>query len=425
MSQLVTASESDTPEVAALRAGIAALAEGDFRRRIHEADLLVHLGMPDLGRDMCHAFIADHAPQVAEDSDLFDVVLSVAFRTRDLDGLADYLRTIYGARVEFRFESVENSFNMTGVVRWTLNRDGSAAFTFQDNIFVHPYLDVIVRHWGQELPLLLYYQGLPDVPPGEVLLSVEDHGTLPGLMYCGGPAPEFHLIPDPIFLAGNGYEEVKRTYGSPGIPWQERRPTAFWRGTTTGWHDCRGEPLEHWRDLPRIRLCELGTTAAGADLLDVGITGVVQVEDPSAVAEVERSGLMKRPTPWRDFQARKLQIDIDGNTNSWPGLFMKLATGSPVLKVASPGGFRQWFYDRLIPWYNFVPVAADLSDLLDKVAWLLARDEVAHQIGRNGQLLADSMTKRGEMVLAERTIRAAFAQAGADRRDAWKQAVGL
>ena len=54
---------------------------------------------------------------------------------------------------------------------------------------------------------------------------------------------------------------------------------------------------------------------------------------------------MRPYVPMTDFNKYKYQIDIDGNTNAWPGLFQKLLTGSPVLKVASPYGFRQWLYE--------------------------------------------------------------------------------
>ena len=61
---------------------------------------------------------------------------------------------------------------------------------------------------------------------------------------------------------------------------------------------------------------------------------------------------MRDYVPEIAFPAYKFQIDIDGNTNSWPGLFQKLLTGSAILKVASPYGYRQWYYDRLRPWHR-------------------------------------------------------------------------
>jgi hypothetical protein len=79
-------------------------------------------------------------------------------------------------------------------------------------------------------------------------------------------------------------------------------------------------------------------------------------------------------------------------------------TGSAVLKVASRRGFRQWYYDRLVPWHNFVPVATDLSDLVDRHRWLMENDEAARNIGVAGRALALSMAPSSELELARRTV---------------------
>ena len=109
-----------------------------------------------------------------------------------------------------------------------------------------------------------------------------------------------------------------------------------------------------------------------------------------------------------DFNKYKYQIDIDGNTNSWPGLFQKLLTRSPVLKVASPRGYRQWYYDRLRPWVNFVPVAQDMSDLIEKILWLRSHDDAGRRIGEAGKALADSLDYEGEIARSGRVVTAAL-----------------
>jgi len=112
--------------------------------------------------------------------------------------------------------------------------------------------------------------------------------------------------------------------------------------------------------------------------------------------------------PVHEFQKWRYQIDIDGNTNSWPGLFTKLLSGSTVLKVASPRGYRQWYYRKLVPWINFVPVASDLSNLVDRIRWLRANDDAAREIGRQGRILAESMDYESELNAAAIEIKAAF-----------------
>ena len=70
--------------------------------------------------------------------------------------------------------------------------------------------------------------------------------------------------------------------------------------------------------------------------------------------------------------------------------------------------FRQWYYERLKPWINFVPIAADMSDLTDKIAWLRDHDDAARAIGAQGQALVFSMDYEGELMPAGRTITAAL-----------------
>ena len=190
--------------------------------------------------------------------------------------------------------------------------------------------------------------------------------------------------------------------------WEAREPRAFWRGQTSGWHDAQGRPVLSWRDLPRVRLCRAGVSASGRDMLDVGLTGVVQIADPEAERDIEAEGLMARHVDWRRFPAWRYQIDVDGNSNAWEGLFIKLCTGSPVLKIGSGFGFRQWYYDRLTPWRDVVPVAADGSDLVEKIEWLRAHDDAAREIGRAARALAEGMTLESELILARPTIAAAL-----------------
>ena len=165
--------------------------------------------------------------------------------------------------------------------------------------------------------------------------------------------------------------------------------------------------MRDWRDLPRIKLCQLAARPEAHDLLDAGITGLLQVASEAA-AEIGFLGIQQPHVHWAEFQKFKYQIDIDGNSSAWPGLFLKFCSGSVVLKVESSKGFRQWYYDRLIPWHNYVPVEADMSDLLEKIRWLQRRDELSRAIGANGQAMVLLMTPRTETLLSERTIEQAF-----------------
>ncbi len=167
----------------------------------------------------------------------------------------------------------------------------------------------------------------------------------------------------------------------------------MWRGGTSGRPSDRSIG---WRSLPRIRLCDIGREHP--DIIDARITHIAQMPNVQAEEEIRNSGPTADFMPATEFNKFRYQIDIDGNTNSWPGLFQKLLTGSPVLKVASPGNYRQWYYDRLAPWVNYVPVATDMSDLVEKIEWLASHDDaVARAIGQQGKALAESLDYDGEV----------------------------
>ena len=157
---------------------------------------------------------------------------------------------------------------------------------------------------------------------------------------------------------------------------------AFWRGTTSG------SPTDRavgWRSLPRIRLCEIA--AANAELIDAGITGISQITDPEAPADLASRNLMRQPVNPLTYLNYRYQIDIDGNSNAWE-IYLRLLSGSAVLKVASQLGYQQWYYDRLKPWTNFVPVDTNMADLVEKVTWLRDHDDAARKIGEAGRALA-------------------------------------
>jgi hypothetical protein len=62
--------------------------------------------------------------------------------------------------------------------------------------------------------------------------------------------------------------------------------------------------------------------------------------------------------------------------------------GCCVLKIASPLGYRQWYYDELKAWTHYVPVKADLSDLKQQIAWCRANLDECRQIAGRGQNFA-------------------------------------
>ena len=286
------------------------------------------------------------------------------------------------------------------VALWRVGADRAGTLSLSPLLSASIGCDDVLRLLLGSMRLLRWYLDDPGCEPGTVPLSLGDAPDLRGLAFCAND-PLGYLLPDPIYLVREAYAEEKRETDEAWIEWEDRRPAAVWRGSTTGVADAEG-----WRSLPRARLCALAASV-GPGLIDAGFTEIVQVE-PEEHREIERSGCMRPYAPLETFQRWKYQIDIDGNSNSWPGLLLKLYSGSPVLKVASPGGYRQWYYRDLVPWVNYVPVNGDLSDLVERIEWLRTHDDEARAVGERGRALAIALDFADARRRSVTTLREAF-----------------
>lgn len=344
--------------------------------------------------------------QIVLDRGLWKEVGETAFVMREFEALEVLLRFQFHVPIRL-FSGGADQAKQAYPVLWTLQPNGSSTFRFSDAFETHPDVVPLIARWLQTLPLLTEFARRTDASAGQLWLNLGDMGTVPGLAF-DEYREGFHLIPDPMFMESQGYAFVKGAFARESVPWEARAPIAFWRGSTTGWHNVARREIRSWRELPRILLCELARSDAAQGLVDAGLTSIVQIRSEEDREAIRATGLLKDHVPWADFQKYKYQIDIGGNTNSWDGPFIKFCTGSPVLKVQTPLGFRQWYYDRLVEWQHYVPVAADMSDLFEKLAWLRAHDEEARRIGENARRLAISMSEYAEIVGSAPTIRRAL-----------------
>lgn len=246
------------------------------------------------------------------------------------------------------------------------------------------------------LPFLLKYFETHEMD-GEFALSLGDEGLNERVLSFCSQIPEF-LVVDPAFVSSGGYQEARHAYGF-AKPWQARIDKAYWRGTDTGAFRYR-----EFTQAPRVKLAQL--SEAHPDLVDAKITQVeLRPGWENKQAYYVENNLLGANDPQDRILDFKYQIDVDGNTNSWPGLFLKLLSGSPVLKVKSELGYQQWYYPRLKAWDNYVPLESDLGDLLEKLEWLRKRPDEAEAIGARGRQLASSITYDSCITDAVETIR--------------------
>lgn len=277
---------------------------------------------------------------------------------------------------------------------WLRSRNGFSTTWRRVGVFVNLLADSAVPagHWQADL--------------GD---WVKPTGPVAG--FCS-PHRGSRLVPDRSFLGSAGYAAARRL-ASRAPAWADRSPALVWRGGPNG-HGLYATPEMDWRDQrlrQRVRLCLFGQSLASRSeqawpTVDLRLVSVPS-HDPVAAARMRAGGIVAPSVPARSWLQRQFAIDIDGYANAFSNFFLRLLFGCCVLKVASRRGFRQWYYDRLLPWVHYVPVAADLTDFTERLSWCRRHPRQCREIARTGQRAAFAMTYDRERRLAVEQLAAA------------------
>ncbi len=217
--------------------------------------------------------------------------------------------------------------------------DNRIDFVSNYRYFIQRYIDVFKTI--ENIPIIFSFQ---DEEPERKICCFSSASDIP------------ILLPDPDSLSiVRLFKDIDKNY----VPYNRRKNSAIWRGASTG------NFL-----LGRGKLCKLSNE--NPSILNAKITSYCQNITPVQ----EFSGKYMNVTSQIKY---KIMIDIDGNSNSWSGLAWKLYSDSIVLKVESP--YKQWYYDKLIPWMHYIPVKNNLEDLIEKISWILKHDKECEIIG--------------------------------------------
>lgn len=166
------------------------------------------------------------------------------------------------------------------------------------------------------------------------------------------------------------------------IPWEEKLPVVYWRGSNTGTlNDPKEVPRELAVKLHRNRLVSWArahdsilNNETNAPLYDIGYTELVQGD--GTIALELNGGKLFPYVPSDQAYRHKYLLVIDGNAAA-TRLPPFLCSSSLVFLIE---GMVEWFYSRIEPWVHYVPVSLDLSDLEEKVAWARLHDDEAQAI---------------------------------------------
>ncbi len=298
---------------------------------------------------------------------------------------------------------VEDAGRAPACLQWIMLSSGEQRFSFDASIYRDDRTTHKILHLHWILPLFAHYGMQAERDTGSVIINQFDLGIVPGFAFSDS-RPDYFLLPDQIFVPTKGYGYARKVFRENEIAWGQRRATAFWRGSTTG---PKPSPND-WRSLARVKLCQLAQRNRDTGLIDAQLSSVIQFSSPDIEQEIRQAGLLGDFVPWQAWGQYRYHIDIDGNSSPFSNLFQRLLTGGTVLKVESARGLRQWYYDDLVPWSNYIPIAPDFSDLLEKIRWLERHDDFARKVGQAGLALAERLTYDRELQRSVPTISAAL-----------------
>jgi hypothetical protein len=146
------------------------------------------------------------------------------------------------------------------------------------------------------------------------------------------------------------------------VAWAMKKDTLVWRGATTG---------------SRTRLVVQYFNAYPIEDVDIGLTTLVQGEENN---ESTRQ-FVEPEMSQKEQLSYKYLLSLEGNDVA-TGLKWQLYSNSVVF-MPRPTVVSWAMEDHLIPYYHYIPLANDLSDLEEKIQWARKNDEACQEIARH------------------------------------------
>ena len=215
------------------------------------------------------------------------------------------------------------------------------------------------------------------------------------------PFPNYQTIRDANKDSPQQWQEIMQHDYATQYPWSDKRAQIVWRGSLTGYIHNATTKNPRWRMVQTIHQLEQEYYSRQQQknnntipfLFDVRATRLPRRHDIWNLNTSEVGGILSEKTPMTDFQKYRGILDHDGN--SWSSRFgALLCYNSVILKVEPtwveyfhnpPPQQRQQSSTLLQPWTHYIPVAADLSDLVERANFVInpANDKVLQTIVHN------------------------------------------
>jgi len=246
----------------------------------------------------------------------------------------------------------------------------SSVFIFSDGIVCNEQYNDLINQYGKQTDAIrssTYYL--------EILSSISPDIIPIMCMLCSRNFFQKNLLFIPLDddIFHYGLNNVLNNI--PKIDWCHKKSIAFWRGGTSGLDrpSIRVQVVDKLHNNPNtdIKLAEWGNWGNCGNEKNIP-------EDYFG----DRCGLDKH------FQYKYIFI-IDGNmiasNHQWV-----FGSGSVPIMITHPDN-NYWFKKYLKEMYHYVPVKYDLSDLEEKINWLINNDDKAEQIAKNALHLSNTI----------------------------------
>jgi len=270
-----------------------------------------------------------------------------------------------------------------------------------------------INSFWKRLPIMISLFAATDRSVRRAMVDISDGGEVrEGRMCFCSNRDDTYLVPDRHFLKSGGYRRYRAVAAAHRDNWRDRKDLVLWRGNLSGgglW-PTSADDIDNPGTNHRWRMCMLLRDVPGVDAkLSFARTSLKNRRRPDFDA-LRAFRVYGDYVPQKEWVHVKYALDIDGNTNAWVNFFVRLILGCCVIKVASRRGYRQWYYDDLVPWRHFVPVAADMSDLVEKIEWCRAHDAECAKIAAGGQDFALARTVETERAATIARLNAALGE---------------
>lgn len=251
---------------------------------------------------------------------------------KDLDRSDSNIVIAYNSYLRF-FHHVISAHEFEGNADFLLSVDDSLSFP---------------EGFVPKVPLIVPVKRKDD-PRGKYMILVPDHYII----------DEWPRLYNDILDANEKYS------------WEKKISRAFWRGSSTGGVYTR----ENWKNFPRVKIVSLSSEYPA--LLDAKFT-LLRQRERGVIEEISRMYPIAMAVSQADHVKYKMQMSVEGSITSLSSELWRLLSNSVMLRQKSTN--LKWFHSLFRDGEHYISVEYDMSNLMDKVKWVLANDSKAKQI---------------------------------------------